>query len=132
MAFYTKLEPVKGTETYEVIIYAHKHYRKGAKVDKNDFYYYNRIATIICLYPRSVASSTDNHRYYVITKGVVLHNIYEVSIEPAKTKGEYFLHFINRGEKIATITLTGSKNNLTMLEDGLRCVGIINNKEVIR
>lgn len=122
MAFFTKLEPIKGTEAYEVIIYAHKHYRKGAKVDKNDFYYYNRIATI-CLYPRSITSGTDSHRYYAITKGVLLHNIDEISIEPAETKGEYLLHFINRGERIVTISLTGSKNNLAMLEDGLRTLG---------
>ena len=56
----------------------------------------------------------------------MLHNVDEMSIEPAKTKGEYLLHFINKGERIATITLTGSKNNLTMLEDGLRTLGIYN------
>lgn len=49
-----------------------------------------------------------------------------MSIEPAKTKGEYLLHFINKGERIATITLTGSKNNLAMLEDGLRTLSIYN------
>ena len=47
-----------------------------------------------------------------------------MSIKPAENKGEYLLHFINRGEKIATISLTGSKNNVAMLEDGLRTLGV--------
>lgn len=123
MAFFTEKRSDKGTKS--LTIYAKKHYRKGFKVDKDDFYYYNRIA-VICQYPRSLTSSTDSHRYYALTGDAVLHNIYEMSIEPAKTKGEYLLHFINKGERIATITLTGSKNNLAMLEDGLRTLGIYN------
>lgn len=121
MAFYTEKRSDKGTKS--LTIYAKKHYRKGFKVDKDDFYYYNRIA-VICQYPRSLTGNVDGHICYVLANSVILHNVDEMSIEPAKTKGEYFLHFINRGEKIATITLTGSKNNLTMLEDGLRTLGI--------
>ena len=121
MAFYTEKRSDKGTKS--LTIYAKKHYRKGFKVDKDDFYYYNRIA-VICQYPHSLAGNTDSHICYVLTNSVILHNISEMSIKPAENKGEYLLHFINRGEKIATISLTGSKNNVAMLEDGLRTLGI--------
>lgn len=98
---------------------------RGLKVDKDDFYYYNRIA-VICQYPRSLTGNVDSHICYVLTDSVILHNISEMSIKPAENKGEYLLHFINRGERIATISLTGSKNNLAMLEDGLRTLGVYN------
>ena len=123
MAFYTEKCSDKGTKS--LTIYAKKHYRKGFKVDKDDFYYYNRIA-VICQYPRSLTGNVDGHICYVLANSVMLHNVDEMSIKPAKTKGEYLLHFINKGERIATITLTGSKNNLAMLEDGLRTLGIYN------
>lgn len=121
MAFFTEKRSDKGTKS--LTIYAKKHYRKGFKVDKDDFYYYNRIA-VICQYPRSLTSNVDSHICYVLANSVMLHNVDEMFIEPAKTKGEYLLHFINKGERIATITLTGSKNNLAMLEDGLRTLGV--------
>lgn len=123
MAFYTEKRSDKGTKS--LTIYAKKHYRKGFKVDKDDFYYYNRIA-VICQYPRSLTGNVDGHICYVLANSVMLHNVDEMSIEPAKTKGEYLLHFINKGERTATISLTGSKNNLAMLEDGLRTLGIYN------
>jgi hypothetical protein len=123
MAFYTEKRSDKGTKS--LTIYAKKHYRKGFKVDKDDFYYYNRIA-VICQYPRSLTGNVDGHICYVLTDSVILHNVDEMSIEPAKTKGEYLLHFINKGERTATISLTGSKNNLAMLEDGLRTLGVYN------
>lgn len=121
MSFYTEKRSDKGTKS--LTIYAKKHYRKGFKVDKDDFYYYNRIA-VICQYPRSLTGNVDGHICYVLANSVMLHNVDEMSIEPAKTKGEYLLHFINKGERTATISLTGSKNNLAMLEDGLRTLGV--------
>ena len=123
MSFYTEKRSDKGTKS--LTIYAKKHYRKGFKVDKDDFYYYNRIA-VICQYPRSLTGNVDGHICYVLANSVILHNVDEMSIEPAKTKGEYLLHFINKGERTATISLTGSKNNLAMLEDGLRTLGVYN------
>lgn len=123
MSFYTEKRSDKGTKS--LTIYAKKHYRKGFKVDKDDFYYYNRIA-VICQYPRSLTGNVDGHICYVLANSVMLHNVDEMSIEPAKTKGEYLLHFINKGERTATISLTGSKNNLAMLEDGLRTLGVYN------
>lgn len=121
MAFYAEKLSDKGAKS--LTIYAKKCYRKGFKVDKDDFYYYNRIA-VICQYPHSPTGNADSHICYVLTDNVILHNISEMSIKPAENKGEYLLHFINRGERIATISLTGSKNNLAMLEDGLRTLGI--------